>query len=338
MQINYLKIILFGLLLTSGAAYAQNDSIVFKNGNFIVGEIKGMNRGVLTVETDYSDDDFTIEWEGIKAIYSDMYYLFTISDGRRFNGSFKSTENGIIIYDAELGSITVSLNDIVYIKSVKQDFWSKLSASIDVGYSFTKARNNQQFNARSNIGYITDHWSIDASYNALYTIQDSVDAIRRFEGAVGFNYFLKKGWFLMAQTTSLTNTEQSLKLRGTGKLGAGYYLLHTNNAYWNVAIGGAYLNEEFYTDDPTQNSMEAFLGSQVNLFDIGDLNLVSELAIYEGLTETGRFRCDFQLDVKYDLPRDFYVKVGTTVNYDNKPATGSSEADYVLQAGFGWEL
>ena len=39
---------------------AQSDSIVFKNGNIIVGEIKSMDKGVLTIETSYSDKDFAI--------------------------------------------------------------------------------------------------------------------------------------------------------------------------------------------------------------------------------------------------------------------------------------
>jgi len=38
-------------------AFGQ-DSLIFKNGNSIKGEIKGMNRGVLTIETDYSKNDY----------------------------------------------------------------------------------------------------------------------------------------------------------------------------------------------------------------------------------------------------------------------------------------
>lgn len=31
----------------------------------MTGEIKSMNKGVLVIETDYSDSDFKIEWEKI---------------------------------------------------------------------------------------------------------------------------------------------------------------------------------------------------------------------------------------------------------------------------------
>ena len=43
------------------------------------------------------------------------------------------------------------------------------------------------------------------------------------------------------------------------------------------------------------------------------------------------------MDVKYDLPLDFYVKGGFTLNYDNQPTVGAGEVDYVLNTGFGWE-
>jgi hypothetical protein len=54
------------LIFFSLASYAQHDSLVLKNGNVIVGEIKSLDKGVVTIETDYSKSDFTIEWSGIK--------------------------------------------------------------------------------------------------------------------------------------------------------------------------------------------------------------------------------------------------------------------------------
>ena len=57
------------LMLCSITTMAQNDSLIFKNNNVIVGEIKSMERGILTIKTPYSDSDFKIEWENIKEIY-----------------------------------------------------------------------------------------------------------------------------------------------------------------------------------------------------------------------------------------------------------------------------
>lgn len=53
-------ILLINCCLLSGIAVeAQKDSLVLKNGNVIVGEIKSMDKGVLTIKTGYSKKDFT---------------------------------------------------------------------------------------------------------------------------------------------------------------------------------------------------------------------------------------------------------------------------------------
>src|SRR5512133_2703131 len=75
----------------------QPDSIVFKNGNIIVGEVKAMDRNILKIETDYSDEDFAIEWNGIKEIYTKTYFLITLSNGTRYNGHLKSVEPGKVM-------------------------------------------------------------------------------------------------------------------------------------------------------------------------------------------------------------------------------------------------
>ena len=57
------------LIFFSLVSYAQHDSLILKTGDVIVGEIKSLDKGVVTIETDYSKSDFTIEWSGIKEIY-----------------------------------------------------------------------------------------------------------------------------------------------------------------------------------------------------------------------------------------------------------------------------
>ena len=75
----------------------------------------------------------------------------------------------------------------------------------------------------------------------------------------------------------------------------------------------------------------------MNFFKFGDLDLLLNVYAYPSLTERGRWRSDGRFDVKYDLPLDFYIRAGVTVNYDNQPAIVGREIDYVLTTGLGWE-
>ncbi|NVK50902.1 MAG: hypothetical protein HWE09_14115, partial [Cyclobacteriaceae bacterium] len=65
----------------SVVGFGQTDSLVFKNKDVIVGEIKSMDRGVITIETDYSDKDFKAKWEDLIGIISKTNYLITLTDG-----------------------------------------------------------------------------------------------------------------------------------------------------------------------------------------------------------------------------------------------------------------
>jgi len=339
MRFNKNLLISFCLLLGI-VAQAQKDSLILKNGDVIVGEIKSMDKGVLTIETDYSKKDFTVEWSGIKEIFSKSHFLVTLKNGQRINGTVESAEAGKkIIINGDDGSKTeTTLEEMVYLKGLKSDFWSRAHASIDLGLSFTKANNLKQFNARSNLGYMADKWQLDLFYDDTRSSQDSVAETKRTEGGITGKYFLQKDWYLAASLNFLSNTEQALNLRTTGKLGVGKYLVHTNKQYWGLGAGLSLNNESFTNGTASRSSLEGYFGSELNLFDIGDLSLLSSIWAYPSFTESGRWRTDFNFDAKYDLPLDFYIKLGFTLNYDNRPAVKGKETDYVLVFSIGWEL
>lgn len=326
------------LLFTFLHTYAQEDSIVFKNGNFVVGEVKSMNRNILKIETDYSDDDFTIEWDGIKEIYTTTHFLITLSSGNRYNGTLQSgASGGITIHTDDGNVVQVQQNEIVVLDDMDQGFWSQLYASIDIGFDLTRSKNLRSLSMNSNVGYIAKRWQLDASFNRLTSRQDEVDDIQRSDGGLTFKYFLPRDWYPTASTNWLSNTEQQLTLRSTAKLGFGKYVIHTNQLYWGFSVGANYNNENYTPPElEDRSSWEGYAGTELNLFNVGDLNLQTSLVAYPSFTESGRLRSDFNFNISYDLPLDFYVKAGFTLNYDNQPAEGSPKADYVLKTGFGW--
>ncbi len=331
--------LLFMILLVYGVAVAQQDKITFNNNDVVVGEIKGMSQGVLSIETDYSDSDFTINWEEINTITAETFFLITLSDGRRINGTISSVgKNQLNIISEEDGTIAVTFADIVFMDSVDKGFWSQAYASVDFGFDMTKANNLRQMSARSNLGYRAETWSTNMFYNAINTSQDSINAIKRNDAGIDFKYYFQRKWFSVASVNFFSNTEQKIDLRTNGKLGFGTYIIQTNHAYWNFSCGASFNVERYKESTEDRDSWEGYLATELNMFDTGDLSLNSKFGAYPGITEKGRWRYDFNFDVKYDLPRDFYIKTGLTYNFDNKPVTGASKDDYVFYTGFGWEL
>ncbi|MBN3584122.1 DUF481 domain-containing protein [Algoriphagus aestuarii] len=340
------------------AAFSQTDSLVLNNNDLIVGEIKSMDKGIITIETDYSDSDFKITWDKIKSIISKTDFLITLSSGRRFNGKLNSVDSAnvrIDYYDpasilrlkkskvsdsnkeTDLVEI-VPISSIVYLNAVDKGFWSRLSANIDIGWSLTKANNLRQFNIRSGLGYLADRWKATASLNSLRSNQDDVEPVKRTDGGLTFNYFLPKDWFLLYNLTYLSNTEQLIESRLGNQIGLGKYIIHTNKTYFGFQTGVNLNSESYFDETPSRNSGEAMFGTQLNLYDIGDLNLLTTLTVYPSFTESGRWRSDFSFDIKYDFLDDFYVKLGTTMNFDNQPIEGATKLDYIFQTTIGWSL
>jgi hypothetical protein len=321
--------------------FAANDTLVVSNGNVLIGELKTMDKGVIQMETDYSDSDFKIDWDEVTEIYSNRKFIITTSKGNRYYGTIqsdKSDKTKVIITEGIVQSKS-KLADIVFINQVDEDFLSRLSASISIGFSYAKTNNLTQFSTISNLGYLTDKWSVDISYNGVRSTQDNVDPTKRNEGGVGFRYFLPSDWFILTSYNFLQNDEQKLRIRSITKLGFGNYIIRSNSVYLSANAGGAWNNENY--TDPTiesRNSAEGFAGMELNMFDFGDLSLLSSLAVYPSFTEKGRIRSDFKFDLKYDFPLDLYIKLGYTLNYDNKPIEGASQTDYMFQTTVGWEL
>ena len=346
MEFKYRPVVFRGLLLiitlfsAQSFLFAQHDSLVFKNGNIIVGEIKSMDKGVITIETDYSKNDFAIEWIDLKGIYSKSPFLISLKNGQRLRGTLSSTDsvNQAVVSTEDGQKLLTLLDDIIYLKGLKSDFWSRVYANADLGLTIAKANNVRQFNVSVAAGYYADKWQLGLNYSGNRSNQDSVEETKRNESGISFTYYLPRNWFLTTSITTLSNTEQALDLRLSGKLGAGKYLKRTNRAYLGLSAGLNAINETYTNNTASKSSLEGYVGLNANYFDVGDLSLLSTLYAYPSFTESGRWRADFMLDTKYKITDDFYVKLGASINYDNKPAIIGNETDYVYTFSVGWKL
>jgi len=327
-------------LLCSLSGKSQHDSLVLKNNNIIVGELKSLKNGIITIETDYSDKDFLIEWSGVKEIYSKTRFLLTLKNGTRITGNIVSADEGKklkIIEDQDSEMIT-TLEDLVFFKELDNNFWGRVKANFDLGLNLTKANNLKQFNVSGKLGYIADTWSSDANFNLLRSSQDSVKATKRTDANLSFIYYLQHAMFISSSVNFLSNTEQALKLRTTGKIGFGKLFIQTNRLYWGAGGGLSFNNESFFNETEARNSLELYLATEAKLFDVGDFNFYGNWSVFKSVTESGRWRSDLTTDVKYDLPLDFYLKLNFTVNYDNRPAIVGNDFDYIFGFSFGWKL
>ena len=339
-DLKYLLTFVFLIFLNSFSR-AQTDTIIMNDNNVLTGKIKSMENGVLKIKTSYSKKDFEAEWLKVKVISSRKNFRFTLTDGSLMFGFITkdSASNYLMIHDSGNGNKNVSPEDIVSIKRIdKGGFFDVANLSFDLGYSFTKANNLQQINSTLNGDYYSKFWGIYMSFNTVQSSRDSVEPTRRTNGNTGFRYFFIKDVFAAINADYNSNSEQGLKLRSNYNLTIGKYFLHTNKVFFNSAFGVASNTENYKDKTNNRSSVEGIASLELNIFDIGDLNLYSNMIFYPSFTEKYRLRTDLNFNLKYKLPRDFYIKTGLDYKYDTKPVEGVIPEDYVVTAGIGWEL
>ena len=246
-------------------------------------------------------------------------------------------ESTIRIITDDQGTIDVLGKDIVPLNAYDDKFLDRFSASISFGFDMAKARNLKQITTRSSLGYKAENWNTGASFYNLTSTQDETEDINRREADVSFSYLLPYKLYGVATVSYLANTEQSIASRVNAQLGAGRYLIQNNRMDWGLKLGVNRNMESYTNDTEDRNSWEGYLGTDYNIFDLGDLDLLFSIMAYPSFTESGRWRSDSKFDIKYEFPLDFFIKSGISFNYDNRPAEGASETDYVFNISFGWE-
>ena len=339
--------ILWAFMLLPIALPAQtSDTLVMDNGNLLVGEMKEMARGVVQFKTKYSDSDFKIKWDKVKAIYSKRFFIIYLEKGIRYYGSISSDPkhpDTLDIFDFQAGMAKVNKMKVVYLKEAAQGFISRLTLDVSLGYSLAKANNSNQLITSLNSGYLANAYSLQLNYSMnrnFQTVDDTIHSkTRRTELNLGGKYFLKKRWFASVTGNFLNSSEQKLKLRSTIKVGAGNFLLNNHIHNLSVSAGGVWNIENYYDKtEPGKNSLETFVEIEYNIYNLGDLDLNTSLSAYPGITEKGRFRSDFSFNLKYKFIADFFINLGFTYNFDNQPVPGAARFDYNFNTTIGWEL
>ena len=333
------KYLIAAFLLTSALAWSQNDTIRLINNDMLVGEVKSISTAVLVIETTYSDKDFRIEFDKVKSLSIERKSIIILTNGRRRFGNIKTDAKGEVEITAEDGSIEhFKLVEIVGLIEVDENFWLRFRGSIDLGLTLAKANKDTQFTVDGEIKYNDEKWMSQLRINVLNSTSENAPKTQRTDANISLTRILPRQWYFLGDFSFLSNTEQALSGRSSPSAGLGKFLASTHKLYLGVTLGFAYTIEEYIDKSLNKNSPELFLYSDFDMFNYDDIDLSSDVKFYYSLSENGRFRTDFNLTLKYDLPYDFYIKLGLSLNYDNQPAIDGSDLDYVLSSGFGWEF
>jgi hypothetical protein len=319
---------------SAGIAYAAKDVVITTSGDKLVGEIKKVEKDVLTFSTDYSDSDFKIKWEKIASIESDRQFVVETFEGKRLAGSMKPEPEKKAA--AEIAGTSVKLPQVANVQPVERSFLSRFDSGFDVGYSMTRANSAKQLTLGGNLAYHDEHNVDSAFFTAFKSSQANAPQTKRWEIGNDFRHLLGERWYVNTIQNFLNSEEQQLSLRTTLGGGGGRYLFRSSSQYLALGGGMAWTNER-YTDPavPTKNSAEAYVGTEFNTEKLKVTDLVTRLTFYPSVTIPGRYRANYTFNLDFNLPGDWYFRIGLYDNFDSRPPTGLSRNDYGWSNSFG---
>jgi putative salt-induced outer membrane protein YdiY len=325
------------LVGSAGVAYAQQDVVITTSGDRLVGEIKKVEKDVLTLETGYSDSDFKIEWEDIASIESARQFVMETFDGKRVSGSLKvdPAKKSVV----QIGDISVPLADVSALQPFERKFWSRWDTALDFGYSMTRTNSAKQLSLGTNVTYRDERYVDVAFANVFRSSQENAPETQRWDVANDFRRFLGSRWYVNTTQDLLNSEEQGLDLRTTIGGGGGRYLTRSSSQYLALGAGVAWTNEN-YADAalPAKDSAEAYFASEFMTEKLKITDLLTRFTYYPSLTISDRFRLAYRFDLDFNLPGDWYLRIGLFDNYDSQPPSGFSKNDYGWSNAFGFKF
>ncbi len=323
------------------AAASKNDVVEFGK-NRLIGEIKRLERGVLSFKTDPTDT-IGIHWEDVVGLVSVEPFRVVRSDGHLYFGTLAaSTSPGTVTVVGAALTVVVPMREVVSINPVEDTITDRLDINTSVGYSFSKASEVETFNFNASIKFETETVSRTLDLTSQAANAESVDSSTRNTAMFQSVKLLEERWFAGWLGSAESNDELDLRYRLTAAA-IGGRMFYPSPEIRVRALGGVGFNEEEYQQSDARSSVEGVLGASVDWFRFRDpeFDLSTNLLVTPSLTEQGRVRSQMDLTLRWELFEDLFWQISAYGEYDNKPPSTNgdsnpSSSDYGLSTGIGW--
>lgn len=327
---------LLACLLSGPLTWAQQDTLRLVNGDVITGRFRILERGAATMSTSYGTADLRVRWNGVQSLRSVNELLVVLRDGTRKAAHIRPGSAGEVLLAGSTDSMSVALTEIVRIEAVERYLLNRIKASVDLGFNHTRASELSQLSLRTKLAYLEENWRAHINFNSVNSFQRGTEDIRRTDLDAGYRYQLPGHRFIGADAVLLANTAQLLRLRSSYQVYVGQPIIHRERFTLLGTGGVAYTVEVFNSEDQRRAQPEGVLGVEARIFNSGPITFTFETKAYPTLSGPGRWRMDSRADARYNFPYGIYLRMGGTVNYDSRPATGAVETDYLFQTAVGW--
>ena len=324
----------------AAAGRDKSDIIVLKNGNQVNGEIRKLERGMLTLKTD-SMSTLEIKWEDVERISSK--FIFTVEDtrGNLYVGTLRAADQPRRVH--VIGPKPANdLNHIliVGIRELEGSLWNRFSGAVEFGYTFTKASDRTQINMSSDLAYRAEILDSSIAYDSNLSHSKGQKDVERDVLTLKGSRNIGRKWLFFAIGKFEHNLELELDKRKSVLAGPGYKLHRSNRTNMLLLDGMSYTRER-YLDQSGVNNAEGAAGIQFDFFKLytPKVDLTTTFFLIPNMTTSGRIRAEFNSKLRLEVFSYFTVNFSFYDSYDNHPPSATAtKNDYGFVTGVSFSF
>jgi hypothetical protein len=320
----------------------EKDTLYFRNGSILVGQLKSISFGKAVFDED-NMDILNVKVTKIRALKanSHIYRLETIGGKTYFTTLEIADEGYALITDESNVAEKIPFEDIRNLVPLSGKTGELWQGNASLGYSYSKSSGVGQLNSNLNLEYLTRKVEVQLSGSTIINQTDSTVELSNANAGLVSSYLFTPVWEASVFLAYQRNLEQGLARRYQEGTGGGVNFFSTEHTRMK-AITGIVFNQELSIEGastPTQVDIPVILSFSFFRFNKPDMTFTLRENIFFGLTQKGRIRQDGQLTMNVKVIQDFYINLQFYHNYDNQPpGENSQKLDYGVVFGLTYKF
>lgn len=340
--------IMLGTFAVAPLDAQKADTLLLRNGDRIIGEVKELRNGLLEYKTD-NIGTIKVKWDRVVRLTSRLYFEVERRDGRRLFGSFPHIDTTDVLAVALDQIHMVPLDEIVQITRIKQTyFWDRIDGYLDLGFSLAKSNKTVQITSNVEATYLRPNWAVFLKSDLFVQRQNEAKPTRRWSIQPSYQRQLaRRYWLMNVQGVLQQNQELGLDYRMLASASGGRQLVQTNR-HEAAAFLGLAATHEWYVDSTQTagvrevNNLEVSVAGSYRAFryDTPELDFTASVQAYPSVSDLGRVRLEGDLRLRYELLKDFFVTLALQSSLDSRPPTADplSKSDYTTTLALTWKF
>lgn len=330
------------LLYCSYSLQAQStDTLYFKSGLQLSGELDHLERGMLSFSSDDLDDQDISTYKISTLTASTYTYRITTLLHKVYYGTLGKADSGMVKIQTSRDTLLIALKELSMVASYDTGFFHNLSGTVALGYVFTRSASLGVLNTYNDIRYFDGRIGADLNISGITGFsQDGTKRVREYAWLLP-GYYLDTRWQLNAIFSYQRNIELGTTKRFLEGAGASYQFLLKHHMDAGILTGLVTVQESAFQGQLKTGRLEAPLMFTYNLYLLRDNHFQVQLAqgAFFGLNEGGRIREEGWVRAAYNIISTFSVNLVFYNSFDSQPPLKIfSRSDYSLVFGVGYSF